>query len=53
MSKVKVGIVQMSCVRDKAINIQKANRKIKEAIAKGAQIICLQELIYFPLFLRC
>jgi N-carbamoylputrescine amidase len=50
MSKVKVGIIQMSCVKDKDINFQKAVQKIKEAAAKGAQIICLQELftsLYF------
>ncbi len=50
MSKINIGIVQMSCVRDKAVNIQKAIGKIHEAIAKGARIICLQELftsLYF------
>jgi len=50
MSKVKVGIVQMSCFADKQANLQKAIDKIKEAAAKGAQIVCLQELftsLYF------
>jgi N-carbamoylputrescine amidase len=50
MSKVNIGIVQMSCVKDKAANLQKAIGKIHEAIAKGARIICLQELftsLYF------
>ena len=50
MTKVKVGIVQMSCVKDKAANFQKAVEKIKEAVRKGAQIVCLQELftsLYF------
>lgn len=50
MSKVKVGLVQMSCVADKAVNLQKAIDKIKEAAAAGAQIVCLQELftsLYF------
>ncbi len=50
MTKVKVGIVQMSCVEDKNINFQKAIEKIKEAARKGAQIVCLQELfasLYF------
>ena len=40
----------MSCVADKAANLQKAIEKIKEAAAKGAQIVCLQELfasLYF------
>jgi len=50
MSKVKVGIVQMSCSADKQANLQKAIEKVKEAAAKGAQIVCLQELftsLYF------
>src|SRR6201996_3126208 len=50
MSKVKVGIVQMSCTADKQSNLQKAITKIHEAAAKGAQIVCLQELftsLYF------
>lgn len=43
-------MVQMSCSKDKPANLQKAIDKIKEAAAKGAQIICLQELftsLYF------
>ena len=50
MSKVKVGVVQMSCSGDKQANLQKAIDKINEAAAKGAQIVCLQELftsLYF------
>ncbi|PZR28592.1 MAG: acyltransferase [Citrobacter freundii] len=50
MSKVKVGLVQMSCSADKAANLQKAADKVREAAAKGAQIVCLQELftsLYF------
>jgi len=50
MSKVKVGIVQMSCSESKEANLQKAIGKIKEAASQGAQVICLQELftsLYF------
>ncbi len=50
MSKIKVGLVQMSCTADKAANFEKAINKIKEAAASGAQIVCLQELftsLYF------
>jgi N-carbamoylputrescine amidase len=50
MSKVKVGIVQMSCTADKQQNLQKAIAKVREAAQKGAQIVCLQELftsLYF------
>ena len=40
----------MSCVASKQQNVERAVLKIKEAAAKGAQIICLQELfssLYF------
>jgi N-carbamoylputrescine amidase len=50
MSKVKIGMVQMSCSAVKDENVKKAILKIREAAAKGAQIICLQELftsLYF------
>src|SRR5258708_31071282 len=51
MSKVKIGLVQMSCTADKAANLQKAVDKVREAAAKGAQIVCLQEL--FTSFYFC
>jgi N-carbamoylputrescine amidase len=47
---VKVGLVQMSCSADPQENLIKAQNKIREAAAKGAQIVCLQELfrsLYF------
>lgn len=50
MKKVKVGLIQMSCGRDKKENLDKAVVKIREAAEKGAQIVCLQELftsLYF------
>jgi len=50
MSKVQVGLVQMSCTADKQQNLNKAIEKVREAAAKGAQIVCLQELftsLYF------
>jgi N-carbamoylputrescine amidase len=50
MSKVKVGLVQTSCTLNKTDNLQKAIRGIREAAAKGAHIVCLQELftsLYF------
>jgi len=50
MSKVKIGMVQMSCSANKEENVQKAIAKVKEAAANGAQIVCLQELftsLYF------
>src|SRR3984957_15143222 len=50
MSKVKIGLVQMSCSADKADNLQQAMDKVRDSAAKGAQIVCLQELftsLYF------
>ncbi|SFW32372.1 carbon-nitrogen hydrolase [Chitinophaga sancti] len=50
MSKVKVGFVQMNCTANKAENLAKAIEQVKIAAAKGAQIVCLQELftsLYF------
>lgn len=50
MSKVTIGLVQMSCTANKEENLAKAVIKIREAAAKGAQIVCLQELftsLYF------
>ena len=50
MSKVKVGMVQMTCTASKDENLQKAVAKVREAAAGGAQIVCLQELftsLYF------
>ncbi|MGN6508146.1 MAG: carbon-nitrogen hydrolase [Chitinophaga sp.] len=50
MAKVTIGYVQMSCSADKPQNLSKAIAKVREAAAKGAQVICLQELftsLYF------
>jgi N-carbamoylputrescine amidase len=47
---VKVGLVQNSCTNDLISNLTKAEKSIRMAAAKGAQIICLQELfksLYF------
>jgi agmatine deiminase len=49
--KVVVGLIQTSVSEDLAANMAKTERKIEEAAARGAQIICLQELYrsrYFP-----
>jgi len=50
MSKVNVGLVQMSCTNDAKENVSKAIAGIRNAAAQGAQIVCLQELftsLYF------
>lgn len=48
--KIKIGLVQMSCTKDKNQNIEKVIDNIKDLAKKGANIICLQELfasLYF------
>lgn len=41
---VTVGLIQMSCTADPQANLEKAVVRIREAAARGAQVICLQEL---------
>lgn len=50
MRKVKVAATQMSCSCDIEENIRKAEKLVREAAAKGAQIILLQELFETPYF---
>lgn len=50
MAAIPVGIVQMSCTASKEENTRKAMQLTREAAAKGAKIVCLQELfssLYF------
>lgn len=47
---INVGLVQMSCVADRAANLEKSAKLIREAASKGAQIICLQELFLSTYF---
>ena len=50
MSKVNVGLVQMTCTGNKEANLAKAIEGVKKAAVDGAQIVCLQELftsLYF------
>lgn len=47
---MKVGLVQMSCTDKPDQNLSKAIAGVRDAAAKGAQIVCLQELfrsLYF------
>jgi len=41
---IKVGLVQMACAPEPAVNMKKALARIGEAAKRGAQIVCLQEL---------
>lgn len=50
MAKINIGLVQMTCAKEKETNLQKAVNEIRTAAQKGAHIICLQELftsLYF------
>ncbi|WP_445489620.1 N-carbamoylputrescine amidase [Niallia sp. 03133] len=50
MRKVKVAATQMSCSNNMEENIQRAESLVRQAAAKGAQIIQLQELFETPYF---
>jgi len=50
--KFRVGLVQMACSPDPAENLAKAEGGVREAAARGAQIVCLQELFRSQYFCR-
>ena len=50
--KFRVGLVQMSCAPDPNQNLEKAIWRTREAAARGAQIVCLQELFRSQYFCR-
>jgi N-carbamoylputrescine amidase len=50
--KFTIGLIQMSCAVDPNENLEKARWRIREAAARGAQIICLQELFRSQYFCR-
>jgi len=50
--KFRIGLVQMSCAADPNENLAKAQWRIREAAAQGAQIVCLQELFRSRYFCR-
>lgn len=43
-SKVKLGLIQTRCSPDPEENLRKTVQRLEEAIARGAQILCTQEL---------
>ena len=49
---VTIGIVQDTASDDLAANVAKAVSRVREAAARGAQIICLQELFNAPYFCK-
>src|SRR5215472_7238656 len=50
--KFTVGLVQMRCTTDKDDNLTRAEDRIREAAARGAQIVCLHELFAGEYFCR-
>jgi N-carbamoylputrescine amidase len=50
--KFTVGLIQMSCSPDPRENLAKAEARVREAAARGAQIVCLQELFRSQYFCR-
>jgi N-carbamoylputrescine amidase len=50
--KFTLGLIQMACSKDPAENLAKAEWRIREAAAQGAQIISVQELFRSQYFCR-
>jgi N-carbamoylputrescine amidase len=48
----RIGLVQTSCSLDPNENLAKTGWKVREAAARGAQVICLQELFRSQYFCR-
>src|SRR3954462_15280162 len=48
----RIGLVQTSCSLDPNENLAKTEWKVREAAARGAQVICLQELFRSQYFCR-
>lgn len=52
MENVKVAVTQMACSNTYETNVKKAETLVREAAAKGANIILLQELFSGPYFCK-
>ncbi len=52
MSKVTVAATQMACSWDRDENIARAEKLIREAAGRGAQVILIQELFETPYFCK-
>ena len=51
-STVTIGLIQETASEDLAGNVERAVVRVREAAARGAQIICLQELFNAPYFCK-
>ena len=47
---MKLGLVQDAMGADAAANVARATERVREAAAKGAEVICLPELFHTPYF---
>ncbi|MDD4274383.1 MAG: N-carbamoylputrescine amidase [Desulfobacter postgatei] len=52
MEKVNVAVTQMACSKTYESNVNKAERVVRDAAARGANIILLQELFSGPYFCK-
>jgi N-carbamoylputrescine amidase len=50
LEKFRVGLVQMSATPDPERNLQRATQRVREAAARGAQMVCLPELFQMQYF---
>ena len=51
-TRFRVGLAQMACSLDPGENLDKAIAQVREAAARGAQIVCLEELFRSQYFCR-
>src|SRR5918912_3143156 len=51
-SPFTIGIIQDHATGDEAANVERAVRLIRQATARGAQIVCLKELFNTPYFAK-
>jgi N-carbamoylputrescine amidase len=51
-STVTIGLIQETASEDLASNVERTVQRVREAAARGAQIICLQELFNAPYFCK-
>jgi N-carbamoylputrescine amidase len=52
-AKFTLGIVQMACAPDSAVNLQRGVARVEEAARSGANVVCLPELFRSQYFCQC
>lgn len=51
-TKFRIGLVQSKCAPDRETNLDRAEAQVRTAAARGAQIVCLEELFASEYFCR-